>query len=141
MWTLSILSFTRGLPMGMGGSFHPQMTLTSSLLVTLRALLIDGEGRIVNGSLSPLLALYRTILLMVLVRGVCFAGVPPLMGYTCLLGYATTSFDNTDEGRLLVQNAKAGRTVRASWFRAASDTQPVGWGIWVGALWGVSHKC
>jgi hypothetical protein len=71
--------------------------------------------------------------------GDVFRWRPAFDGLHMLLGYATTSFDNSDEGRLLVQNAKAGETVRASWFRAASDAQPVGWGIWVGALWGVSH--
>jgi len=63
---------------------------------------------------------------MVLVPGgICFAGVPPLMGYTCLLGYATTSFDNTDEGRLLVQNAKTGQE-RLGSVRRATLSRSVG---------------
>jgi hypothetical protein len=35
---------------------------------------------------------------------------PAFDGLHMLLGYATTSFDNTNEGRLLVQNVKAGET-------------------------------
>ncbi len=70
--------------------------------------------------------------------GDVFRWRPAFDGLHMLLGYATTSFDNTDEGQFLVQNAKAGGTVRASWFHAASNAQPAGWGVWVGALWGVS---
>ena len=95
-----------------------------------------------NGSLLPLVALYKTILLMALV-GDMFRWRPAFDGLHMLLGYATTSFDNTEEGRLLVQHAKGSpgippKTVRASRFRAAIGSQPPGQGIWVGALWGIS---
>ena len=75
--------------------------------------------------------------------GDVFRWRPAFDGLHMLLGYATTSFDNTEEGRLLVQNAKGSpgippKTVRASWFRAAIGSQPAGQGVWVGALWGIS---
>ncbi|CAG8548729.1 8416_t:CDS:2 [Ambispora gerdemannii] len=54
-------------------------------------------------------------------------------GLHLLLGYASVSYDNTDEGRLLTQYVREGQTVINAWFRAAQAIQPSD--IWVGAMW------
>ncbi len=54
-------------------------------------------------------------------------------GLHILLGYATVTQDNEDEGRKLAQYCKGGATVIDSWFRTAGEIQPPD--AWVGAMW------
>ncbi|CAG8634313.1 4670_t:CDS:1, partial [Paraglomus brasilianum] len=64
-------------------------------------------------------------------------------GLHLLLGYASVTYDNTDEGRLLTKYAREGQTIINAWFRAAQEIQPSqntfgppdGPDIWVGAVW------
>ncbi|MBD0371743.1 MAG: hypothetical protein ICV60_12960 [Pyrinomonadaceae bacterium] len=41
-----------------------------------------------------------------------------------LLGYGAVTYDNTEEGKRVVQYARGGDTVIGSWFRAAKEIQP-----------------
>jgi hypothetical protein len=64
-------------------------------------------------------------------------------GLHLLLGYGAITFDNSDEGRLLVQYAREGQTLVEAWFRTATEVQPStngasppdGPDVWVGAVW------
>jgi hypothetical protein len=64
-------------------------------------------------------------------------------GLHTLMGYGGITFDNTQEGRRLIQYAKGGQTLIGAWFRAATEIQPStngaaapdGPDIWVGAMW------
>lgn len=64
-------------------------------------------------------------------------------GLHLLLGYGAVTFDNTDEGRLVVKYARQGQTLINAWFRAAREVQPATNGvgapdgptIWVGVMW------
>jgi hypothetical protein len=64
-------------------------------------------------------------------------------GLHILLGYGAITFDNTEEGRRLIQYARGGSTLIDSWFRAAKEIQPStngekapdGPDVYVGAMW------
>ncbi|HEX6469039.1 MAG TPA: DUF6345 domain-containing protein [Streptosporangiaceae bacterium] len=45
-------------------------------------------------------------------------------GLHLLMGYAEVTYDNTEEGRRLVQYARAGDTLMSAWFRTAQEIQP-----------------
>jgi hypothetical protein len=68
---------------------------------------------------------------------------PAFDGLHLLLGYGAITFDNSDEGRLVVQYAREGETLVDAWFRTATEVQPStngasapdGPDIWVGAVW------
>ena len=60
-----------------------------------------------------------------------------------LLGYGAITFDNTDEGRKIVEYCTDGMTITDAWFRTAKEIQPSTNGasapdgptVWVGAMW------
>lgn len=64
-------------------------------------------------------------------------------GLHILMGYGAITFDNEDEGRLIVKYAREGQTLVNAWFRAAKEIQPSDNGaaapdgptIWVGAMY------
>jgi hypothetical protein len=64
-------------------------------------------------------------------------------GLHLLLGYGAVTFDNTEEGRSVVQYVKQGATLVHAWFRTASTIQPSTNGvpppdgdtIWAAAMW------
>jgi hypothetical protein len=64
-------------------------------------------------------------------------------GLHILMGYGAVTFDNVDEGRLLVQYAREGLPLIDAWFRTAVEIQPAnnGWGapygptVYVGAMY------
>jgi hypothetical protein len=64
-------------------------------------------------------------------------------GMHILMGYGAITFDNTDEGRKLVQYARGGSTLINAWFRTAKEIQPTtngagapdGPNVYVGAMW------
>jgi hypothetical protein len=64
-------------------------------------------------------------------------------GLHSLLGYGAITYDNTDEGKRIVQYAKAGTPIIDSWFRTAREIQPStnganppdGPDVWVGAMY------
>jgi hypothetical protein len=64
-------------------------------------------------------------------------------GLHSLMGYGSITYDNTDEGRKVVEYAKQGTPVIDSWFRAAREIQPStngasppdGPDVWVGAMY------
>jgi hypothetical protein len=64
-------------------------------------------------------------------------------GLHILLGYGAITFDNTEEGKRLVQYARGGSTLIDAWFRAAKEIQPStngasapdGPDVYVGAMW------
>lgn len=68
---------------------------------------------------------------------------PAFDGLHLLLGYGAITFDNSDEGRLLVRYAREGQTLVNAWFRTATEVQPStngaappdGPDVWVGAVW------
>ena len=45
-------------------------------------------------------------------------------GLHSLLGYGAITYDNTDEGKRIVQYAKAGAPIIDSWFRTAREIKP-----------------
>lgn len=45
-------------------------------------------------------------------------------GLHLLMGYAEVTYDNTEEGRRLVQYAREGSTLMSAWFRTAQEIQP-----------------
>lgn len=67
-------------------------------------------------------------------------------GLHILLGYGSITFDNTDEGKKLIQYAIEGQTIIGAWLRAATEIQgcqngekpPFGPYIWIGAMWATS---
>jgi Family of unknown function (DUF6345) len=67
-------------------------------------------------------------------------------GLHSLMGYGAITFDNTDEGRKVVEYAKQGTPVIDAWFRAAQEIQPAtngasppdGPDVWVGAMYVVA---
>lgn len=75
--------------------------------------------------------------------GDVFRWKPAFSGLHQLLGYASVTFDNNDEGKRVVQYMRDGDTVIDSWFRAAKEIQPSsnGWAppygpeVWVGAMY------
>ena len=64
-------------------------------------------------------------------------------GLQTLMGYGTITFDNTDEGRKVVQYSQEGTPVIDAWFRAAQEippstngqSTPDGPTVWVGAMY------
>jgi Family of unknown function (DUF6345) len=64
-------------------------------------------------------------------------------GLHSLLGYGAITYDNTDEGRKIVEYAKGGTPIIDSWFRTAREIQPStngasppdGPDVWVGAMY------
>ena len=64
-------------------------------------------------------------------------------GLHSLLGYGAITYDNTDEGKRIVQYAKGGAPIIDSWFRTAREIQPStngasppdGPDVWVGAMY------
>jgi hypothetical protein len=60
-----------------------------------------------------------------------------------MLAYGAITFDNTDEGRKLIQYAREGKPLIDAWFRAAKEIQPSTNGssapdgptVWVGAMY------
>lgn len=55
-------------------------------------------------------------------------------GLHILMGYAQVTYDNEEEGKRLIQYAKAGSTIIQSWFRTAQEIQPSD-PIWAGAYY------
>jgi hypothetical protein len=64
-------------------------------------------------------------------------------GLHSLMGYGSITYDNTDEGKKVVQYTKQGTPIIDSWFRAAREIQPStngasppdGPDVWVGAMY------
>ncbi|HVP30901.1 MAG TPA: DUF6345 domain-containing protein [Myxococcota bacterium] len=64
-------------------------------------------------------------------------------GLHLLMGYGAITFDNEDEGRLVVKYAREGQTLINAWLRAAREVQPADNGaaapdgptIWAGVMW------
>ena len=64
-------------------------------------------------------------------------------GLHTLMGYGAITFDNTEEGKRIVQYAKQGTPLIDAWFRTAQEIQPStngagapdGPDVWVGAMW------
>jgi hypothetical protein len=64
-------------------------------------------------------------------------------GLHLLMGYGAVTFDNEEEGKLVVRYARDGQSLVSAWFRAAQEIQPStnGFGapdgptVWVGAMY------
>jgi hypothetical protein len=64
-------------------------------------------------------------------------------GLHALMGYGAITFDNTEEGKRIVQYARSGAPLIDAWFRAAREIQPStngsaapdGPDVWVGAMY------
>lgn len=64
-------------------------------------------------------------------------------GLHLLMGYGAITYDNEDEGRLVVRYAREGETLVNAWFRTATEVQPStngasppdGPDVWVGVVW------
>jgi hypothetical protein len=63
-----------------------------------------------------------------------------------LLGYASTTLDNTEEGRRVASYCRSGMTVKDAWFRAAKEIQPSTINddtapetVWVGTMWAAAN--
>jgi hypothetical protein len=69
-------------------------------------------------------------------------------GLHLLLGYASITYDNADEGSLFAKYALDGNTLVNAWLRAAEEVQPEsnyesppdGPTIWAGAMWAEEYK-